>query len=187
MAVGKPGSGGSRAEAQERLLVQAAQENPERFAELYENNFERVYAYIISRVRDRVLAEDLTSEVFHKALAHLPDYDWRGIPFAAWLLRIAANVMADQWRRSRRETLVDEPPEIATDPNMDEEIDQRARLFRMVEGLPRVQRRVVEMRFAEGKSIREIAQQLRRTEGAVKQLQFRALQNLRSQLEGAHA
>lgn len=186
MAVGKPGSGGSRAEAQERLLVQAAQRNPERFAELYENNFARVYAYIVSRVRDRAIAEDLASEVFHKALAHLADYDWRGIPFAAWLLRIASNVMADQWRRSNRETLVDEPPEIATDPNMDQ-IDQRVRLFRMVEGLPPDQRRVVELRFGEGKSIREIAQELGRTEGAVKQLQFRALKNLRNQLEGAHA
>ena len=186
MAVAKPQSGGSRAEAQERLLVQAAQKDPAHFAELYENNFERVYAYIIGRVRDRVVAEDLTSEVFHKALVHLPNYDWRGIPFAAWLLRIASNVMADQWRRSSRETLVEELPEVATDPNMDQ-IDQRARLFRMVEGLPADQKRVVELRFGEGKSIREIAQQLGRTEGAVKQLQFRALQNLRGKLEGGHA
>jgi len=186
MAVGKPRSGGSRAEAEERLLVQAAQKDPGRFAELYERHFEQVYAYIIRRVRERVVAEDLTSEVFHKALSHLANYDWRGIPFAAWLLRIAANVMADQWRRSSRETLLEEPPEMATNPNMDE-IDQRARLFRLVEALPTDQRRVVEMRFAEGRRIREIAEALGRTEGAVKQLQFRALQNLRSKLEGAHA
>src|SRR5689334_17442946 len=105
MAGGKPGSREATAEARERRLVQAAQKDPSRFAELYENNFASVYAYIARRVRERAVAEDLTSEVFQKALAHLPDYDWRGIPFAAWLLRIATNLMADQWKRSAREQL----------------------------------------------------------------------------------
>ena len=180
MGVEKPAETGPRAEAKERLLVQAAQKDPSRFVELYENNFERVYAFIVRRVRDRSLAEDLTSDVFHNALAALPNFDCRGIPFAAWLFRIASNLVTDQWKRAAKE-VVEDPPPASTNMNL-EEIEQRAHLFRLVEQLPRDQRRVVGMRFAEGKSIREIAQQLGRSEGAVKQLQFRGLQALRAQL-----
>ena len=179
MAVGKPAAKGSGAEAKERLLVQAAQKDPSRFAELYEENFERIYAYIARRVRDRDVAQDLTSDVFHKALAHLPSFDWRGIPFAAWLFRIAANVVSDEWKRAAKQ-VVEDPPEGSTEMSF-EAFDHRARLFRLVDELPEDQRRVVAMRFAEEKSIREIADQLGRSEGAVKQLQFRGLQNLRAQ------
>ncbi|MBZ5720990.1 MAG: sigma-70 family RNA polymerase sigma factor [Acidobacteriia bacterium] len=182
MAVGKPASKGSRDEANERLLVQAAQKDPERFAELYESHFERVYAFIAHRVRDRAVAEDLTADVFHKALANLSRFDWRGIPFAAWLYRIAANLVADQWKKGAKE-IVDDPPEGSTEPNYDE-IEHRAQLFRLVDGLPEGQRQVIVSRFAEEKSIRDIAQELGRTEGAVKQLQFRALEKLRVPMGG---
>jgi RNA polymerase sigma-70 factor (ECF subfamily) len=180
MAVGKPASRGSRAEANERLLVEAAQKDPSRFAELYENNFERVYAYVARRDRD--LAEDLTADVFHKVLAHLPQFDWRGIPFAAWLFRIAANVVADQWKRAAKEERVEDPSEGEEAADL-EEIEYRAQLFCMVADLPRDQRRVVMMRFAQQKGVREIAQELKRTEGAVKQLQFRGLETLRARLD----
>src|SRR5438128_4774026 len=69
-------------EADERLLVDAAQRDASRFAALYENNFEVVYAYVARRVRDRAATEDLTSEVFHKALQNLPRFKWTGAPFA---------------------------------------------------------------------------------------------------------
>jgi RNA polymerase sigma-70 factor (ECF subfamily) len=181
MAVGKPASKGSRQGAEERLLVQAAQKDPSRFAELYEDNFDRIYAYIARRVRNRDVAEDLTSDVFHKALAHLPNFDWRGIPFAAWLYRIAANVVADQWKRAAKE-IVEDPPEGSSEMDM-EAIEHRALLFRLVDSLPADQRRVVTMRFAEEKSIRDISQLMGKTEGAIKQLQFRGLQNLRDQFD----
>jgi RNA polymerase sigma-70 factor (ECF subfamily) len=70
-------------EADERLLIEAAQNNPARFGELYELHFERVYAYIARRVENRPETEDLTAEVFHHALANLKRFEWRGIPFAA--------------------------------------------------------------------------------------------------------
>lgn len=169
---------------EERRLVEAAQKDPSRFAELYELNFDRVYAFVVRRVHDRDLAEDITSDVFHKALAALPQFDWRGIPFSAWLLRIAFNVMADRWKRSDREVLGD-PPDVGEDPKLDE-VEDRARIFRQVEQLPSEQKRVIYMRFAEEKSIREIAQALGKSEGAIKQLQFRGLQTLRAQLGGQH-
>ena|SRR5205807_8355977 len=181
MPVGKPATRGARKETQERLLVEAAQKDPSRFAELYEYNFERVYVFVSRRVHERQVAEDLTADVFHKALANLPGFDWRGVPFAAWLLRIAANVINDHWKRSAREELLEDPPEASNDVTI-EEVERRAQIFRMVEDLPPEQRRVIGMRFAEGKTIREIASELGRSEGAIKQLQFRGLETLRTQL-----
>jgi RNA polymerase sigma-70 factor (ECF subfamily) len=166
-------------EAGERRLIEAAQKDPSRFAALYEIHFERVYAYVSRRVGDRAAAEDITSEVFHHALANLPRFEWRGAPFGAWLMRIAANAIADRWRRGSREqtdALAKDPA--STEPSP-EEIEIRAQLFRLVQELPSEQRKVVQMRFAEEKSVREIARALGRTEGAVKQLQFRGIQTLR--------
>ncbi len=94
-------------EADERLLIEAAQKDPACFADLYEINFERVYAYVVKRVGNRAETEDLTAEVFHQALANLKRFEWRGIPFAAWLFRIAANLISDRWQRSGREVADD--------------------------------------------------------------------------------
>jgi RNA polymerase sigma-70 factor, ECF subfamily len=185
MALAKPVPSGTRAGAEERLLVQAAQKDPGRFGELYQLNFDRVYAFVVRRVRERQVAEDLTSDVFQKALAALPRFDWRGIPFSAWLIRIATNVVTDQWKRSAKEELMEEPPEQSTHADFDE-FEERARLFQLVGTLPIDQGRVIRMRFAEEKSIREIAQQLKRSEGAIKQLQFRGLEALRQKLGGKH-
>ncbi len=170
-------------DADERLVIEAAQRDPARFEDLYEANFERVYAYVARRVRDRDEAGDVTAEVFHRALEHLPRFEWRGVPFAGWLFRIAAHAIADRALHAGRHT--DTPPPDVADPTSLEEIEERARLFRLVDGLPAEQRRVVMMRFAEQRSIREIAHDLGRSEGAVKQLQFRGLKTLRSRL-GVH-
>jgi RNA polymerase sigma-70 factor (ECF subfamily) len=158
----------------ERLVIEAAQRDPARFAELYEDNFERVYAFVARRVYVRADAEDLTAEVFQQALAKLSGFEWRGVPFAAWLYRIAANAIADRWKRAAREQgspIADDPPDPHSGANP-EEIERTAQLFRLV----------IEMRFAEEKSIREIAKALKRTAGAVKQLQFRGIQKLRDQV-----
>src|SRR5712671_4126990 len=176
--------GGDR-EAEERRLIEAAQRDPGRFADLYERYFELVYAYIARRLRDRNEAEDVTAEVFHKALRSLPRFKWTGAPFAAWLFRISANMIADRAQRVARERTVgsdDDVPETRMPQPQQADLDQserRASLFRQIEGLAEDQRRVVIMRFAEEKSIREIAGLLGRSEGAVKQLQFRALEKLR--------
>lgn len=187
MAVRRPASTNSRDGTDERVLVEAAQRDPARFGDLYSIHFERIYAFIAGRVRHRDTAEDLTSEVFHKALAGLRRYEWRGAPFATWLLRIAANAIVDEAKRAGREIPGGEdPPEPSAEPEV-EAIERRARLFRLVDQLPPDQRRVILQRFVEQRSIREIAQQLGRSEGAVKQLQFRAFVSLRARMEGANA
>ena len=168
----------------ERLLVEAAQRDRARFAELYERNFDRVYAYVARRVADRSVAEDVVSEVFHHALANLDKFEWRGVPFCAWLYRIAANAMVDRHERSTRESgNVAEAPEAA----VTDDVERRALLSQLVNSLPPEQRRVVVQRFVEQRSIKEIARAMQRSEGAVKQLQFRALQTLRARMEDANA
>jgi RNA polymerase sigma-70 factor, ECF subfamily len=192
VAVRRPAQKSAPQGMDERLLVQAAQRDPAKFEALYELYFERVYYFLVRRVRDRATAEDLTSEVFHKALAHLPSYEWRGAPFAAWLFRIAHNALADQYKRAAREhpSQEDQTGAIAQQELSSfemEAIDYHARLFRLVDHLPAVQRQVIRERFVEQRTIREIAARLNKTEGAIKQLQLRALQTLRSQMEGGHA
>ena len=196
-------------EAEERRLVEAAQRDPARFADLYENCFALVYAYVARRVRSRHEAEDLTAEVFHKALRSLPRFKWTGAPFGAWLFRIASNMIADRAKRAARERNVSldtahesdklepsltvglptrgQPGELPSSATQRQQADledseRSATLFRLIDELADDQRRVVVMRFVEEKSIREIAQTLGRSEGAVKQLQFRALQNLRAKI-----
>jgi RNA polymerase sigma-70 factor (ECF subfamily) len=186
MVARAPASRRSLEQADERLLVAAAQKDPARFAELYEIHFERVYGFIARRVGERDAAEDLTSDVFHKALANLKRFEWRGVPFGAWLLRIAVNAIIDRAKRQGREIAVDDPPELSTRPGLGQ-VEDRARLFRLVDELPADQRQVVVMRFAEQKSIKEIAGHLGRSEGAVKQLQFRGLENLRDGFDAMKA
>lgn len=175
-------------ESSEQLLIEAAQRDPARFAELYEQNFGRVYAFIARRVYNRSVVEDLTSEVFQQALTNIGRFEWRGAPFAAWLFRIAANAIADHFLRTAKENNAADRTGHEGVSNTDDvlEAERKARLFRFVNQLPGDQRRVITMRFAEEKSIREIAENLGRSEGAVKQLQFRALQTLRERMEGAN-
>jgi RNA polymerase sigma-70 factor (ECF subfamily) len=171
--------------ADERLLIEAARKDPGRFAELYEAHFERIYAYVVRRVRDRHAAEDITSEVFQQALANLPRFEWRGAPFSAWLYRIAANAIADRWKAQERERGTP-GPEPSVEPDL-AGLEQQARLFRMVGQLPQEQRRVIELRFVEQKSIREIATELGKSEGAIKQLQFRGIEGLRARMGPSNA
>ncbi|HEU4434244.1 MAG TPA: RNA polymerase sigma factor, partial [Pyrinomonadaceae bacterium] len=126
--------------------------------------------------------QDLTAHVFQQALANIGKFKWRGAPFVTWLYRIAANAIADQARKQSREVA---ETELATNLAVDvdlEQVERRARLFRAVEALPDDQRKVILLRFAEEKSIREIASELDRSEGAIKQLQFRGLETLRTRL-----
>jgi RNA polymerase sigma-70 factor (ECF subfamily) len=175
---------GQAAAQDERLIIEAAQRDPARFAELYDGHFHRIYAYVVRRVGSRAEAEDVTAEVFHSALEKLPRFEWRGVPFAAWLFRIASNAVADHFARLSKERGVP-APEGSAEADF-EEAGDRARIFRLVAELPEDQRRVIRMRFSEEKSIRDVASALGRSEGAVKQLQFRALQGLRERMKEPH-
>ena len=167
----------------EQLLVEAAKADPTRFVELYERYVDRVYAFVRCRAGNRAIAEDVTSQVFERALSELRHFEWRGVSFAAWLFRVAANALADHWRQNARESY--ELPDDVPDARAYEDIERRVTLFELVDRLPALQRHVIQSRFVHGNSIRDVAVQLKRSEAAVKQLQFRALERLRKEM-GRH-
>ena len=166
-------------EPDDRLLIAAAQRHPAHFAELYEQNFGRVYAFFARRVSTREQAQDLTAEVFHQALASLQNFKWQGVPFISWLYGIAANVLSAHWQK-----LGKDPEQLEEDWERggNDEIERNAMLAQLVERLPPDQSTVIVQRFVRQRSIREIALDLGRTQGAVKQLQLRALENLRKRI-----
>lgn len=171
-------------DAHERQLIEAAQADPSRFGELYQSNFDRVYAFVARRVPSREEAEDLTAEVFHQALAGLAKFEWRGTPFAAWLLGIASHLIAHRWQRATEapESFADELEAVG----VPEETERQAIFSQLVDRLPDDQRHVIRRRFLDQHSIREIAREMGRSEGAIKQLQFRAIENLRNQARSRH-
>jgi RNA polymerase sigma-70 factor (ECF subfamily) len=166
----------------ERRLIEASKRQPRWFAQLYERYFDRVYAFALTRTHDRTAAEDVTADTFRVAFENLSRFQWRGVPFSAWLFRIAANAASDQAKAAARSG------ELAEAPGEDSaawelrliEVETRARLFELVERLPGDQRRVIVLRFGQEKSIREIASLMSRSEGAVKLIQHRALLKLRA-------
>ncbi len=165
-------------DSDERPLIEAAQNQPDRFAELYEQNFVRIYAFFARRVATREETQDLTAEVFHQALASIKTFKWQGAPFIAWLYGIAANVLAKHRQRMGKASF-----EEFTDLSEDgPEIERSVMLAEAVETLLPDQKQVILRRFLDQRSIREIALELGRSEGAVKQLQLRALENLRERL-----
>jgi RNA polymerase sigma-70 factor, ECF subfamily len=183
MAPQTPAAASPSAGDDERLLIEAAKIDPLRFADLYERHFDRVYAFVARRAPRRADAEDVTAEVFHRALANVGSFEWRGSPFVAWLLQIARNALADRWQRATWERN-ELPPE--TDDGVAADVDRRTMLSELVSRLPEDQQRVVVLRFIEQKSVREAARELQRTEGAVKQLQYRALDTLRACMRDHH-
>jgi RNA polymerase sigma-70 factor, ECF subfamily len=166
----------------DRLLIEAAQADSARFVEIYEQYVDRIYAFVSRCTQDRTSAEDVTSQVFEQALRTIERFEWRGVPLSAWLFRIASNALADHWRERGRvahETVPDVP-----DARELDDIERRIALHQQIDQLPDLQRQVIHMRFVEEKSIREVAAALDRSEGAVKQLQLRALDNLRKSMGG---
>ena len=154
-------------EADDRLLIEAAQKDPARFVELYEENFERVYAFVSRRVHSRADVEDITAEVFQQALANL-----RRLSGAVYLsppgfTASRANAVADRWQNLARENgrpIMDAPLDGFDQTTKSSEPSAARQLFRYVAELPAEQRRVIEMRFGEEKSIREIARGAREIE-----------------------
>jgi RNA polymerase sigma-70 factor (ECF subfamily) len=185
-------AGGSGREA---TLVAAAQANPAAFADLYHQYYPAIYRFAHRHTGDPVQAEDIAAETFLAALKALPHYEWRGVPFSAWLYRIAATVIAGQYRRTRGVSHVPlENPRfpmvepIADEPGPDvffEELESRQRESRLLQQAMRRltvdQRRAVELRYSRPELVplAEVATRMGRSEGAVKLLLHRAVGALR--------
>ena len=167
----------------EQRLVVEAQRDPRHFGVLYERNFDLVYAFVARRVPSRLEAEDITATVFYKALANLAGFEWRGVPYSAWLYRVAANLVA---RDRRRPGWIELNPQLGDDAPGPEDAavwgDRAAEVRAAVATLPADQRQAVLLRFGGELRNREIAEIMGRSEGAVKLLTFRALTTLRRRL-----
>jgi RNA polymerase sigma-70 factor (ECF subfamily) len=170
----------------ERELVERAKRDPEAFGELYDLYFDRIYAYICRRTGDRQVAEDLTADTFMKALSHIQRYRYTGQPFVAWLYRIAGNVVTDYYRSRRMTTSLDEGLPLAAPEAGPEEaalhLDEQMAIQQAILTLSPDQQDVVLLRFSAGLKLKEIAQVVGKTEGAVKALMFRALNGLKGKL-----
>ena len=160
--------------------------DPEAWGRLYEEYFAQVYRYVSVRIQDQVEAEDLTEQVFLKALESSPSFKWRGAPVSAWLFRIARNHVIDYWRtdKSKRALPLDESLVDSTD-NPQEIAEQNADVSRLIQAVGQLtpaQRDVIELRFAGGLSTAEVARVLGKSPGAVKVMQHSALVARRKRL-----
>lgn len=170
----------------ERDVIERAKHDPEAFGVLYDRYFTQIYRFSYSRVRDQSLAEDLTSEVFFKALRNIHRYTYAGHPFSSWLYQIALNAMADHYRGQRGELELEDATSAGTPGSavVDEVVrrDRSRRIWAAIDQLPRQQRAALILKFAEDRKIDEIAQILGKSSGAVKLLLHRGVERLRREL-----
>ena len=172
-------------ERDEISLIQRARIDPQAFGELYEMHVDAVYRLAWSRVRDHAEAEDVTAQTFLRALESLGGYQPRGKPFLAWLFRIAGNLIHDRGRRlerDRRDAGSERAPgrtERADPEAWLADADLAARVGVALQALPPDQQRAIVLRVSQGRSTRETARALGRSEPATKQLLHRAIAALR--------
>jgi RNA polymerase sigma-70 factor (ECF subfamily) len=171
------------------ILSRASQGDQEAYGLLYENYVERIYNYVYYRTGNVHDAEDLTARVFFRAMHHIKTYTDRGVPFSAWLYRIAHNLIANWHRdRSRHQEIPlsdaptlhykGEPPETAMEQNQEKDA-----LLRLIRHLPAERQHLLILKFVEHMSNAEIGETMSRSEGAVKSLYHRTLLSLRDELE----
>ncbi|MGI5915576.1 MAG: sigma-70 family RNA polymerase sigma factor [Anaerolineae bacterium] len=177
------------ADQDEKAIIEAAKSDPSVFGEIYERYVDRIYTYIYHRVGNAHDAEDLTSRTFYRALSHLPSYQDKGIPFSAWLYRIAHNLLAN-WHRDRSRQPVVALDEVVTrspaseHPEWMAELQDDTRLLReVIRELDPSRQELLVLKFTEGLSNAEIGKIMGRSEGAIKSLYHRTLLQMRKEME----
>ncbi len=168
-------------------LVSRAKDDPESFGRLYDYYFPQIYRYVAARVRSQATAEDITSDVFFKALRAIGRYRPSGHPFSSWLYQIAVNAITDHYRSQRRgeASLEDRTELVSGEPEVEEEVAQRlglARIQAAIESLPEQQRVAMSLKYSADLSLAEIGRIMGKSEGAVKLLVFRGTAQVRLQL-----
>lgn len=182
----------ANAEADEALAVRARHDRTA-FGVLYERHVQKIYNYMYYRTGNSADAEDLTERTFFQALSNLHRYEYQGVPFSAWLFRIAHNLVAN-WHRdgSRRRALpldaVAELPNPYDDPpSLSESAEERRELLAAIAQLPEDRQQLIILKFVEQLPNAEIARIMGRTEGAVKALLHRTVVALKEQLQAGKA
>lgn len=166
------------------IVERAKNYDSEAFGQLYDMYFDKVFRYAYYRVGNRHEAEDIAEQVFLKALESIPGFEWRGIPFSAWLLRIASNLVIDYYRSNKYKTVdIEEETNLALDDSHDPEYSairefDRKEVIKAIMSLTEDQQQVIIMRFIADMTNEEVANAIGKNVGAVKALQHRALGSL---------
>jgi len=174
---------------EENRLVELARSDPEAFGELYRRNVDRIYTYVFYRVGSAPDAEDLTARTFYQALGGIHRYVDQGVPFLAWLYRIAHNLVANHHRNRARwkETSLDQLEirgQVTERPDSAVEAGERQRALAMaIRRQPEERQRLLILKFTERLSNEEIGRMMGRTESSIKSLYFRTLRALKADLE----
>ncbi len=170
---------------QEAVWIEEAKEDAERFGPLYTKYHEQIFRYVYQRMDDRELAFDVTSQVFIKALSNLHKYEFRGVPFSSWLYRIAKSELYQAFRdrKARRTVNVESIHlfEIIEEIDDDDSVFHKKKLLKCLSMLKEADLQLIELRYFEKRSYREIGQILEITENNAKVRAFRALERLKKQ------
>jgi RNA polymerase sigma-70 factor (ECF subfamily) len=171
----------------EQSLIRRAQQHDEMaLTQIYEENFDRIYRYIVLKIGDRTEAEDMTQQVFLNVLKSISSYKWKGMPFTSWLYRIAHNQVVDFLRKKSRRAIVpldESMPSIGDDPESTAMRRLEIKGLAMAaKKLTAAQQEVISLRFAAELSVAEVAKVMGKSEGAVKALQHSAVAALRKLL-----
>ena len=172
----------------DEILAQALQGDKDAFGLIYERHVDRIYSYIFYRTGNVNDAEDLTARVFQRAMHHIINYTDRGVPFSAWLYRIAHNLVANWHRdRSRRQEIpLSDAPLVAKGDHPESALvrtEEEESLLRIIRGLPGDRQQLLILKFVEHLSNAEIGEIMGRSEGAVKSLYHRTLLTLRDEVD----
>lgn len=173
---------------EELQLIERAKTDKEAFGQLYEKYYKQIYSYIYYRVSNAHDAEDLTTRVFMRAMHHIGQYEDQGVPFSAWLYRIARNLVANWHRDQNRRQIIslddmshwhfrEESPELAL-----EWAEHKESLYQAIRRLPRDRQELLILKFVDRLSNAEIGEILERSEGAIKSLYHRTLLTLREEI-----
>jgi RNA polymerase sigma-70 factor (ECF subfamily) len=172
----------------ESELVRLAKSDALAFGELYLRYVDKIYSYIYYRTSNHHEAEDLTARVFHRALKHIPDYEDRGLPFSAWLYRIAHNLVVNWHRdRNRRQIIPLEGLVLRTlrrdgPDRVTERLDSAERLLSVIRGMPEDRQLLLILKYVDRLPNAEIGEIMGRSEGAIKSLYHRTLVALRDEM-----
>jgi len=160
----------------------------EAFAVLYDKYFNKIYRYTVLKLGDRLEAEDMTQQVFVKALKSISSFKWRDVPFSAWLYRIAHNQVVDYFRKkARHATTPLDDVIIVSNEDTQRSVELKLRIEEVgvaMQQLTPAQQEVISLRFAGEMHIAEVAEAMSRSQGAVKALQHSAILALRKVLRG---
>lgn len=176
---------------EEWLEIQAAQKNPAMFRSLYNRYFESIFRFIYRRTADESLAADLCSQVFLKALQRLGSYSFQGVPFSAWLFRIASNEVSQHYRQNKKNRIVSVEEtnitDVADELHEPDNEELRQELIRALDQLKETDLQLIEMRFFERLPFKEIADILGITESNAKVKTYRILERMKKKIKKARA